>query len=115
MLAFARYVHTSTIAVHGASPRSIMPAIYSLWMPCGIMSLYISLMKTHAINAIVNGFMAQFMAIVRNSGFGFFRTLSISSKLIFSISGYIIASITAATGIETFATSILPKYPDKFG
>lgn len=55
------------------------------------------------------------MTRVRRRGFRFASMFRISSKLIFSMIGYIMISSTIATGIETFAISISPRVSAKPG
>ena len=114
-LALARYVHTSVIAVQGASARIIIPIMYSLCNFSGIKEEKITDINNQAIKVITKGWIPQFMVNVKAITFAFFLRFNSSEYFTFSIIGYIIINSTIAIGSETFANSISDKEVDSQG
>ena len=104
-----RWLHTNTIAVHGAAARRISPATYESICAAGRWFANTWRTNSHASNAIENGLIAQFTNTVTPMPFQCRFTSPIARKSIFSSIGMIISQISTATGRFTLAISAAPK------
>ena len=92
-----RLLQTNTIAVHGATPNNIIPAMYCL-ESSGESKLEKNISKKRIPNiAIVNGLMIQLMIKVKRMPLGLALKSIILAKSIFIIIGSIITQIKSAT------------------
>ena len=81
----------------------------------GITEEKTTVIKSQAIKAITNGWIAQFIINVKAMTFAFFLMFKSSEYFTLSIIGYIIIKNTIAIGSETFAYSIFDKKVDREG
>src|SRR5699024_1662502 len=98
---FVSSLHTNTIAVQGAAPKRIAPAMYSLASSGLKNGLNTTKKKKAEIPYMVNGLINQFTTVVKINPLGFFVAFTILLKSIFNIIGKIINHIKIAVGIDT--------------
>ena len=86
-LPLVKWLHTNTIAVQGAAPRSTAPAKYSFAKSDGIIFLNTIIKKKYAIAYMVKGLINQLVVQVIIKPFFCFVASFIAEKSIFNIIG----------------------------